>query len=221
MTLDGTKYVLASAHIKAGIQRLQSKSAIAEVSGSPISSDDQRTELKSVVKMHIDEWKTKVSKMVTVMNPEYKGFFDKCVDLYNWCEKTRKEGHLQDDQVKKNVQCGLDKCRIYASSAVSNAPWYSLLKASVKPDLRDIYQHPSKLAELDIKAWISRHGVWESVLGLASCALDGIMDEIMTWIPESRLLSTINGLPTSLRDEIQYDLVQYKEVAQFKYFSRI
>ncbi|CAM6084806.1 unnamed protein product [Calypogeia fissa] len=166
MTLDGCKYVLASAHIKAGIQRLQSKFALAKASGSPVSKDDQRTELKAVVKTHIDEWKTKVPKMATMTNPEYEGFFEKCVDLYNWCEKTRKEGQLEDDQVKKNVQCGLDKCRIYAFGSVSNTLRCNLLEASVKPDLRDVYQHPSKLAESDIKAWISRHGVWESVLEL-------------------------------------------------------
>ncbi|CAM6096687.1 unnamed protein product [Calypogeia fissa] len=56
---------------------------------------------------------------------------------------------------------------------------------------------------------------------LAACAMDGILDEIMLSVPDSRLLSTSNGLPSSLRDQIQSDLVQYKETVSAKYFSRI
>ncbi|CAM6094612.1 unnamed protein product [Calypogeia fissa] len=94
MTLDGAKYILASDYIKAGVQRLQSKFALVELSGNPISSADQKIELKALVDTHIAEWKTKVSKMATVTNPEYEGFFETCINLYNWCEKTRKEGIL-------------------------------------------------------------------------------------------------------------------------------
>ncbi|CAM6093907.1 unnamed protein product [Calypogeia fissa] len=140
MTLDGAKYILASAHIKAGVQRLQSKFALVESSGHPISSADQKSELKALVDTHIGEWKMKVPKMATVTNPEYEGFFKTCVDLYNWCERTRREGVLQDNQVKKGVQCELDKCRIYASGAVLNGLRCNLLEASVKPELRDVYQ---------------------------------------------------------------------------------
>ncbi|CAM6091226.1 unnamed protein product [Calypogeia fissa] len=107
MTLDGAKYILASAHMKAGVQRLQNKFALAESCGNPISSDDQKTKLKALVDTHIAEWKTKVPKMTTMTNPKYKGFFETCVDLYNWCENRRKEGILQDNMVKKGVQCDL------------------------------------------------------------------------------------------------------------------
>ncbi|CAM6123783.1 unnamed protein product [Calypogeia fissa] len=194
MILDGAKYILAFAHIKAGVQQAQSKFSLAKSSGNPISSDDQKAELKALVDTYIGEWKTKVPKMTTVTNPEYEGFFEMCVDLYNWCEITRKEGILQDDQVKKSVQCSLDKCRIYASSAVSNGLRCNFLEASVKPKLRDVYHHPSKMAEQDVKAWISRHGIWESVMELATCALEGVLDEIMPFLPDVRLESTNNGL---------------------------
>ncbi|CAM6094057.1 unnamed protein product [Calypogeia fissa] len=77
MTLDGCKYILASAHIKAGVQRLHSKFAFAHGSGQPISNEDQMVDLKAIVETHIAEWKTKVLKMATITNQEYIGFFEK------------------------------------------------------------------------------------------------------------------------------------------------
>ncbi|CAM6107529.1 unnamed protein product [Calypogeia fissa] len=221
MTLEGAKYILASAHIRAGVERLQTKFATSE---TPYSEDEQKAKLKSIVETHVGEWKIKVPKMATVTNPELEGFFEKCVELYNWCEKTRKEGHLKDNPVKKGVQCGVDKCRVYASGSVSNALRCNLLEANVKPEFRDVYHHPSKLAEIDIKSWIARHGVWESILELAACALDGILDEILPTVPDSRLptrLPNMEETNISLREEIQYDLQMYKDSVSAKFFPLI
>ncbi|CAM6082146.1 unnamed protein product [Calypogeia fissa] len=217
MTLEGAKYILASAHIRAGVERLQTKFA---TSKTPFSEEEQQEQLKSVVETHVAEWKIKVPKMATVTNPELEGFFDKCVSLYNWCEKTRKEGHLKDDNIKKGVQCGLNKCRIYASGSVSNTLCCNLLEANVKPEFRDVYHHASKLAEVDIKAWIARHGVWESIMELAACTLDGIFYEILPIVPDSRL-PNMEETDISLREEIQCDLQVYKDSVSAKFFPLI
>ncbi|CAM6123649.1 unnamed protein product [Calypogeia fissa] len=217
MTLEGAKYILASAHIRPGVERLQTKFATSE---TPYSEEEQKAELKSIVERHVGEWKIKVPKIATVTNPELEGFFEKCVGLYNWCEKTRKEGQFKDDPVKKGVQCGLDKCRVYAYGSVSNALRCNLLEANVKPKFRDVYHHPSKLAETDIKSWIARHGVWESILELAACALDGIFDEILPSVPDSRLPNP-KETNLSLREQIQYDLQVYKDLVFAKFFPLI
>ncbi|CAM6096076.1 unnamed protein product [Calypogeia fissa] len=217
MTLDGAKYILALAHIKAGVERLQTKFSHTD---EIVPEEEQKRELKLLVDTHIGEWQTKVPKMASVTNPEYKGFFEKCVELYNWCEKTRKEGHLKDDAVNKGVQCGLNKCQVYASGTVSNALCCNLLEASVKRKLREVYHHPSKLAEQDIKAWIGRHGMLESVMELATCAMDGIFDEILVSVPDSRLPGA-EVTELSLRELIQIDLQKYKDTVFAKFFPII
>ncbi|CAM6094058.1 unnamed protein product [Calypogeia fissa] len=56
---------------------------------------------------------------------------------------------------------------------------------------------------------------------LAACAMDGILDEILPAVPEARLQKLQDLSALGLREEIQSNLAEYKEIVSAKYFPKI
>jgi hypothetical protein len=223
MTAEAAKYILKAGHIQAGLLRLQEKATKCAAAGAPMTEASIKEQSKTLISAFCSEWNVKIPKMTQILNPELGEYYQKCVELYLWAEETRKEGLKTDDPVKKAVQCGLDKCRLFTvHKHVSNELRRNLLEISVKPDMRATYHHPAGMTDNELKTWIFQCGVWETVTDLGHLALEAILHEILPEAPDERLGEA--ALPrdvSGLQESIMDDFHDYSDFCQGKMFPYI
>lgn len=154
-TLEACIYILSAANIAAGNDDLKKKFREAELAGQPFSEAQKKAHQEAMMKECMVEWSTKVTKIAPILNPAFGNFLKVCTDLYNYLEKERekeKEKDKSDSKGKGQVQCGLDRCRLFTGCTLPLADLRcKLLEAHCKKELRRQFFHPVGFSDPEVK----------------------------------------------------------------------
>lgn len=143
MTKEACIYIMCWSAIASGQISLSKTIAEDKAKGHIWTEDETTAELEKIIARECGQWKDKMAKILSVLNPSNgQNFFPTCKAIYKrLSEKNKTEG----------VQIGLDRARMFAGAVMTAECRVTLLEAHYGSDEeRRKYHHPKGNSEPQI-----------------------------------------------------------------------
>ena len=220
MSIEACVYILLAHSITSGLEDLKKN----KHAHGDFSEEQKKKDVKEMMAVEMTKWNSKVTKIASVVNPDFGDFLGACETLWNYVEQQRRDDNPKGSKKDKlgYISCGLDRARLFTGvTSLSNKMRIRLLEAQVKPELRKQFYHPPGFSENETKNWLHQWSVWDQNSHLCKSLLSAMLEEILPLHPDEKISLDSSGEPRkALEDSIFLEFESYEKKVINRFFEK-